>query len=316
MSDDAKIFAGGLPKSCSQEALQAWAEQFGPVAHVEVKVDPMGVSRGFGFVTFQDASVAQSVVANKDNTMDGKWIDCKMAQPPGSAPPAGKGKSAVDPNNPKIFIGALPKSATEESVTALMAQFGAVQECVVKIAEDGQCKGFAFVTFEDPSSAKGVLDNYDNNMLDGKWIDCKPIVAKGKDGKGKGFSKGGFGGCGGYGGCGGFGGFGKGFNGYGGCGGFGGGYGGGGYGGGGCSGYAGGGCKGGGASYGGGCGAYAGGACSGYGGGGCKGGGASYGGAASYGGFGGSKGSFGGGGKGGYGAAPALPYYGKGKGPY
>mmetsp|Transcript_7248 Transcript_7248/g.8319 ORF Transcript_7248/g.8319 Transcript_7248/m.8319 type:complete len:100 (+) Transcript_7248:350-649(+) len=48
-------------------------------------------------------------------------------------------------------------------------------------------------------------------MIDGKWIDCKPIVAnKGKDkGYGKGdFGKGGFGkgfgGCG-YGGCGGFG---------------------------------------------------------------------------------------------------------------
>ena len=234
-NDDAgKIFVGGLPKSCAQESLKIWAEQYGEVSNVEVKVDPMGVSRGFGFVTFFDPSVAQSIVANKDNNMmDGKWIDCKMAMPPGTAPPAGKGgKGAIDPSNPKIFVGALPKSATEESVSMFFSAFGNVTEVVVKMAEDGQCKGFAFVTFEDATSAKSVLDNYDNNMLDGKWIDCKPIVAnKGKD---KGFGKGDFGKGGfskGFGGGGFGGGFGKGFN--------------GGYGGGGCGGYGGGGCAGG-----------------------------------------------------------------------
>lgn len=304
-NDDAgKIFVGGLPKSCAQEALKIWAEQYGEVSNVEVKVDPMGVSRGFGFVTFFDPSVAQSIVANKDNNMmDGKWIDCKMAMPPGTAPPAGKGgKGAIDPSNPKIFVGALPKSATEESVSMFFSAFGNVTEVVVKMAEDGQCKGFAFVTFEDATSAKSVLDNYDSNMIDGKWIDCKPIVAnKGKDkGFGKGdFGKGGFGGGKGFGGGGfGGGGFGKGFNG----GGYGGGCGG-------SYGHGGGGCGGG---YGGGCG---------YGGGGCGGGGCG-----GYGGCGGGyvgKGGcgFGGGKAPAYGAAPAIGGYGgyskgKGKGPY
>jgi len=289
MADDAgKIFVGGLPKSCAQEALKIWAEQYGEVTNVEVKVDPMGVSRGFGFVTFADPSVAQGIVANKDNNMmDGKWIDCKMAMPPGSAPPAGKGgKGAIDPSNPKIFVGALPKSATQDSVMGYFGAFGNVTEVQVKMAEDGQCKGFAFVTFEDAASAKSVLDNYDNNMFDGKWIDCKPIVAnkgKGKDFGGKGFGPmKGFGGS--FGGCGGFG---KGFNGYGGGGGCG--YGGGGYGGGGY-----GGC------------------------GGC-GGGCGYGGCGGGGGYGGGK-SYGGG-KGVYGAAPAIGGYGgygkgKSKGPY
>ena len=132
-----------MPKSCSQEALQAWAMQHGAVSNVEVKVDPMGVSRGVGFVTFQDPSVAQNIVANKDNnSMDGKWIDCKLAMPPGSAPAAGAkgaGKGSIDPNNPKIFVGALPKSATDDSVMAYFGQFGAVREVTVKMAEDGQC---------------------------------------------------------------------------------------------------------------------------------------------------------------------------------
>ena len=157
MADDAgKIFVGGLPKSCAQEALKIWAEQYGEVTNVEVKVDPMGVSRGFGFVTFADPSVAQGIVANKDNNMmDGKWIDCKMAMPPGSAPPAGKGgKGAIDPSNPKIFVGALPKSATQDSVMGYFGAFGNVTEVQVKMAEDGQCKGFAFVTFEDAASCQ------------------------------------------------------------------------------------------------------------------------------------------------------------------
>jgi len=320
-AEDAKLFVGGLPRDCSQEALTAWASQFGSVVKADVKTDTMGTPRGFAFLTFADGASAQRVVANgPNNILEGKKIDCKLATPPGgdgAAGGSGKGTGKGDPNNPKLFVGALPKTCTQEGVTAFFSQYGAVKEVLLKYAEDGQCKGFAFVTFEDPASARKVLDNYDNNMFEGKWIDCKAITQQPKGDKGGGKDKGG---C-----CGGFGGFGGGYGGGYGCmGGYGGGYGcgKGGYGA-GCGGY---GCYG---AYGGGCGgcaygAYGGnpyaGSCGGcpcYGGGG-YGGGAYTGGA--YGGGGGPCA----GANGAYGAAPPPPgcgggYAGKGgcgAGPY
>jgi len=193
--DAAKIFVGGLPKGTTTEQLGAWASQFGPVEKAEVKLDPLGYPRGFGFVSFQGAEVAQAVIANKDNNvMEGKWVDCKPVVQGGGDKGGGKGggkeSGLNDPSNPKLFVGALPRTANEESITAHFSQFGAVKEVVVKMHDDGSCKGFAFVLFEDAGSAKMVLDNHASNEFEGKWIDCKSAVTmpkgggKGKDGMG------------------------------------------------------------------------------------------------------------------------------------
>lgn len=182
-----KIFVGGLPKNCSQEQLLAWASQFGQCSECEVKIDPMtGQPRGFGFVNFSDPAAAQKVVANRDNNMmEGKWIDCKPHTPGGGKAAGGKG-SLSDPGNPKLFVGALPKTATEESVRLHFSQFGNLADVMVKMTPDGMCQGFGFITFEDPASAKAVTDNYDNNMFEGKWVDCKSAVKGGGKGGGGG----------------------------------------------------------------------------------------------------------------------------------
>eukprot|EP00442_Polarella_glacialis_P011777 CAMPEP_0115137148 /NCGR_PEP_ID=MMETSP0227-20121206/56830_1 /TAXON_ID=89957 /ORGANISM="Polarella glacialis, Strain CCMP 1383" /LENGTH=269 /DNA_ID=CAMNT_0002544385 /DNA_START=70 /DNA_END=875 /DNA_ORIENTATION=+ len=216
--DAGKLFVGGLPKGCSQEKLEQWAAQFGVVSKVEVRCDEWGTPRGFGFIVFADPATADAVLANKEaNMIDGKWVDCKPPTPPGqaNAPAGGKGgKGGYDPANPpnKLFIGALPKTATEASVTAHFSQFGPLKECLAKMDEEGLCKGYAFITFETTDAARAVLDNYDNNMFEDKWIDCKAAttgMSKGGDkgkGKGKDMGKGGWGkdswggGGGGYGG--------------------------------------------------------------------------------------------------------------------
>eukprot|EP00931_Biecheleriopsis_adriatica_P061020 TRINITY_DN36672_c0_g1_i1.p1 TRINITY_DN36672_c0_g1~~TRINITY_DN36672_c0_g1_i1.p1 ORF type:complete len:257 (-),score=69.38 TRINITY_DN36672_c0_g1_i1:344-1045(-) len=186
-SDAGKIFAGGLPKNCKDEQLLAWASQFGGVVSAEVKMDnATGMPRGFGFITFLDPAVAEQVVANNENNiMEGKKIECKAF----GAQAKGTGKSAGmnDPTNPKMFIGGLPKTATEEGLQVWLSQFGEFTEVIMKKDAEGLCCGFAFVTFADASSAKMVLDNYDNNMFEGKWIDCKSSVKGGSKGKDWGF---------------------------------------------------------------------------------------------------------------------------------
>jgi len=217
MSDVGKVFIGGLPKGCTQESLAQWATQFGPCTKAEVRVDAWGTPRGFGFIIFEDPNDAQKVLDNHaNNQIEGKWVDCKPPTPPGgkgdAMPSGGKGgggkagpgfgggagAGGYDHLNPpsKIFVGALPKTATEDSVIAHFSQYGPVKECLLKKHEDGLCKGYAFITFEEVSAAKMVLDTYDSNEFEGKWIDCKPATSspgdsKGGKGKGKDMGKGG-----------------------------------------------------------------------------------------------------------------------------
>lgn len=188
-----KIFVGGLPRNCSQDQLLNWASQFGGVISSEVKCDADGTPRGFGFVAFQDHAVAEQLVANGGrHQMDGKMISCKphaswagdtesSAESWGS--PWGDGGTTL--SSPKLFVGALPKTTTDETLKMHFSTFGTVTDIMVKKNPEGNCAGFGFVTFEDAASAQKVLDNYDDNMFEGKWIDCKTADNKGGKGGGK-----------------------------------------------------------------------------------------------------------------------------------
>lgn len=63
----------------------------------------------------------------------------------------------------KIYVGNLPKEATEDSVRNMFSRFGNVRS--VKVATDiftGTCRGFAFIEMEG-HEARAAID-----VLDGK----------------------------------------------------------------------------------------------------------------------------------------------------
>lgn len=76
-----------------------------------MKEVPSGRSRGFGFVTFDSPSVADSIV-NRKHSVDGKLVDVKRAVPrdSGGGGQGGYGggmqqsQSNSDPRNERIFV--------------------------------------------------------------------------------------------------------------------------------------------------------------------------------------------------------------------
>jgi len=61
-----------------------------------------------------------------------------------------------------------------EDILHYFSQFGPVTDVKMMHNADGTSKGYCFVTFESAESAQAVYANYDHNMIDGKWVDCKP----------------------------------------------------------------------------------------------------------------------------------------------
>jgi hypothetical protein len=189
--DDAKIFVGGLPKTTTDETVGAYFGQFGAVIKVEMKMDPATQqSRGFCFVTFEEAEAARSALAHYDaHEIDGKWIEVKSAMVDGKPAPGqkgGKGDTGAGTEPLKIFVGGIPKDVDEERLGAHFTAFGEVTEVLLKRDEQGLSKGFGFVSFADEASVAAVINNHQNNSIDGKWIDVKVASVKGETkGKGK-----------------------------------------------------------------------------------------------------------------------------------
>lgn len=71
----------------------------------------------------------------------------------------------------KLYVGNLPFSATEGTVTDLFAQLGAVDSVrLITDRETGRSKGFAFVEMSDDEAADEAV-----RSLDGKDFEGRPL---------------------------------------------------------------------------------------------------------------------------------------------
>ncbi|KAL0808739.1 hypothetical protein ABMA28_013167 [Loxostege sticticalis] len=165
-----KLFVGGLSWQTSSEKLREYFAMFGPVTDVLIMKDPVTQrSRGFGFITFQEAASVDKVLAVPVHTLDGKRIDPKHATPK-SAPRPAKTK--------KIFVGGVGQDTSADEVRAYFSQFGLVEDAVMLM--DQQTKrhrGFGFVTFHSEEAVERVCDIHFHTIKN-KKVECKRAQPK------------------------------------------------------------------------------------------------------------------------------------------
>mmetsp|Transcript_60836 Transcript_60836/g.144979 ORF Transcript_60836/g.144979 Transcript_60836/m.144979 type:complete len:280 (-) Transcript_60836:71-910(-) len=190
MSDENKIYVGGLSYDTTNDSLQSHFEQFGEVEDCIVMVDKgTGKSRGFGFVTFKDASGMNAALGTSNN-VDGREVSCKKAvrENHGAIVQGSEGTF----NSVKLFVGGLPASCDYDKFTEYFGKYGAIEDAVVMMDNNtGRHRGFGYVTFAESSAVEAALENYSGNQIDGKWIEvkrCIPQDKMGGGGKGKGKS--------------------------------------------------------------------------------------------------------------------------------
>jgi len=77
-----KLFCGGLAWATTDDSLRAAFEGFGDITDAKVIMDrETGRSRGFGFVTFADPSMAQTARDSMDGqNLDGRTVRVDIAQ--------------------------------------------------------------------------------------------------------------------------------------------------------------------------------------------------------------------------------------------
>lgn len=68
-----KLFLGGISPNSTEESLRAFYRQFGEILDLNIMRDSTtGRSRGFGFVTFNEASCVDRAQAARPHVVDGK----------------------------------------------------------------------------------------------------------------------------------------------------------------------------------------------------------------------------------------------------
>ncbi|XP_021947283.1 RNA-binding protein squid isoform X2 [Folsomia candida] len=78
-----KIFVGGLTQEISDDEIKTYFSQFGNVVEMEMPIDKVKNQRkGFCFITFDNEQIVQELLKTPKQTIAGKEVDVKKAQPP------------------------------------------------------------------------------------------------------------------------------------------------------------------------------------------------------------------------------------------
>ncbi|GLT94225.1 hypothetical protein SLE2022_119780 [Rubroshorea leprosula] len=202
-----KIFIGGLAKDTTLEQFTKYFERYGEITdYVIMKDRHTGRPRGFGFITFADPSVVDTVM-QEDHVINGKQVEIKRTIPKGAS-------QSSDIKTRKIFVGGIPTTMTEDEFKDFFSKYGKVLEHeVIRDHATKRSRGFGFIVFD----SEKVVDNLlaEGNMIDiqGTQVEIKkaeprkpsnpaPGPAYGSDSRGHPYNDG-FGGFGDFGGFGG-----------------------------------------------------------------------------------------------------------------
>lgn len=205
-----KLFVGGLSYESDEKSLRNHFERWGEIVDCVVMRDPNTKrSRGFGFITYKEASMIDEAQANRPHTIDNREVETKRAMPR-DADGASNHQSVK-----KMFVGGLKDDTTEEQMREVFGQFGEIDSVdIVTDKATGKVRGFAFVTYKDYDSVdRAVL--LKRHELNTRRVEVKKAVSKdqmdgssrggGSGGRGRGrssdsFSSGGYGSNGSFGG--------------------------------------------------------------------------------------------------------------------
>ncbi|AMD18617.1 HBL285Wp [Eremothecium sinecaudum] len=144
-----KMFIGGLNWETTEDNLREYFSKYGAVTEVKIMRDgTTGRSRGFGFLSFADASSVDEVVKTQ-HILDGKVIDPKRAIPREEQDKTGK-----------IFVGGIGPDVRPKEFEEFFSQWGSIIDAQLMLDKDtGRSRGFGFITYDSPDAVDRVCQN-------------------------------------------------------------------------------------------------------------------------------------------------------------
>lgn len=168
-----RLFVGGIPMRITESELGGYFSQFGNVKEVVVR-------RGFGFVSFHDnesTNIALNISQEVGHIIAGRKVDVKRAKRDGRGkdPPLPKRCESYDPV--RLFVGGIPMDVDSSQLKGYFEGYGKVDQAVIQFdRNNGQSRGFGFVTFVMPHSVDMCINDYHKHRVHGKWIEVKRCV--------------------------------------------------------------------------------------------------------------------------------------------
>ncbi|KAG8196410.1 hypothetical protein JTE90_009043 [Oedothorax gibbosus] len=169
-----KLFVGGIDQCLSEQDLEAYFSQFGPLTSCTIHRNrETGRSRGFGFVTFKDQASVEAAQKKRPHCVQGCEVTTKRAVPR-ELFQAFDGILTVT----KAFVGGLTQDIREHELHEYFSTFGNVRRVDVMVDRNTSAsRGFGFVEFDDYDPVdKAVLQSA--HVIKGKDVTVRKAKSR------------------------------------------------------------------------------------------------------------------------------------------
>ncbi|XP_074580752.1 polyadenylate-binding protein 2-like [Curcuma longa] len=158
------IFIKNLNKSIDNKALHDTFSAFGNILSCKIATDASGLSKGYGFVQFEQEEAAQNAIQKLNGML---MNDKKIFVGPFVPKQEREGAASTCKFN-NVFVKNLSESVTEDTLQEIFGEYGKITSCIVMREGDGKSKCFGFVNFENPEAAAKAVQELNGKKFDDK----------------------------------------------------------------------------------------------------------------------------------------------------
>jgi len=172
------IFVKNLPTDMSEDALKELFNTYGPTTSIAIMKGEDGVSKGFGFVSFETPEAAAAAVAGHNGTeVEGKALFVSRAQKKSERDAllrekfeAAKEERIQKFTGMNLFVKNLDESVDDDKLREEFGAYGNIASAKIMRDDKGASKGFGFICFSAPEEATKAVTEANGKMLSGKPI--------------------------------------------------------------------------------------------------------------------------------------------------
>ncbi|KAF2636173.1 RNA binding domain-containing protein [Massarina eburnea CBS 473.64] len=167
------IYVGNLYYEVTADQLKRIFSRFGEVSDVKIVYDNRGLSRGFGYIEFNNTNDAQAAVENLDmQVFEGRNLVVQFHKPkPNSKTRTPEGSYQANPPSKTLFIGNMSFEMSDKDLNDMFRDIRNVMD--VRVAIDrrtGQPRGFAHADFIDVASATLAREALQDKTIYGRQL--------------------------------------------------------------------------------------------------------------------------------------------------
>ncbi|KAF5816929.1 putative RNA recognition motif domain, nucleotide-binding alpha-beta plait domain superfamily [Helianthus annuus] len=158
----ANLFVKNLNPFITDVKLEEVFGKFGMILSCKVAKDVHGKSKGFGFVQFDSEESSNNAL----QTLDGSVLVDKII----SVAKFMRKSERKEPEFTNVYVKNLESDFTENQLKDKFSEYGNVTSVVIMKDADGGSRGFGFVNFESPDSAKKAIEALNGAIIGSKEL--------------------------------------------------------------------------------------------------------------------------------------------------